>query len=184
MIELERVYDTSHDAWRFLTECYAHAFPEAERRSVYAFEALLVNSQFYCYVILSSQQPVGLLTIWQLGEFRYVEHFAVDELCRGQNIGGRALLLFLQQSDLPVILEVEPPLDEQSSRRVRFYEKAGFRLSHVQYIQPPYSPLTGEVELRLMEWNGNLLDEHFEMVKNSLYKNVYGVSINYDSEKK
>lgn len=176
MVVLEPVSDVSYYAWPFLSTCYLESFPPVERRTLDGFENLLTNSQFQCNAIRVDDNVVGLLTAWSLDGFRYIEHFAVNVSCRGLSIGSKALHVFLKQSNMPVVLEVEPPLDEQSRRRVHFYEKSGFRLSSVRYIQPPYSPITGEVELRLMEWNGKLLDERFEFVEKEIHTVVYGVT--------
>ena len=50
-----------------------------------------------------------------------------------------------------VLIEVEKPTDDESRRRISFYEKNGFRLREdINYVQPPYSPEQSGVEMLLM----------------------------------
>lgn len=177
MIRFERVVTTSHASWDFFVECYLQSFPSSERREIADLEAMLKNNDFYCCLIFLDKNPVGILTTWQLDGFAYVEHFAIDKMRRGEQLGGRALNLFLESQIVPVILEVEPPDDEMSCRRIGFYERLGFKLCRLHYIQPAYSSFKRSVELCLMEWNGRLLEQHFEGVKRELYSKVYGVKI-------
>ncbi len=52
---------------------------------------------------------------------------------------------------MPVLLEVEPPVDEITRRRVAFYQSHGLLLrDEVPYIQPPYSPGLPPVPMCIM----------------------------------
>ena len=175
MVAFDRVLNSGHPHWQFLVDCYKEAFPLDERRPLKDLEALLQRPDFLCYVLLKTGEPVGLFLTWQLERFRYIEHFAIAAAFRGQIIGKTVLCAYLQQDTSPVILEVEPPVSEMNSRRIRFYEKEGFQFCAQQFIQPPYAPNQKSVELRLMEWGGILLREDFEKVKNELYHTVYGL---------
>jgi hypothetical protein len=50
----------------------------------------------------------------------------------------------------PIVLEVEPPVDEDSIRRVRFYSSLGFSILPQVYMQPSYDGVKPSVELKLM----------------------------------
>ena len=67
----------------------------------------------------------------------YVEHFAIAPQLRGTGIGTRALEQ-LREEGRRVLLEIDPPVDEVSRRRQRFYEKAGFCANPFHHIHPPY----------------------------------------------
>ena len=174
MVVFDRIVSTENPYWHFLTECYTEAFPPDERRPFEDLAELLQRPDYFCNVLLKEAKLVGIFLAWQLQEFRYIEHFAIAPAYRGQIIGRTALNGFLAQSPLPVVLEVEPPECEINSRRIRFYEREGFYFCEQQFIQPPYAPDQNTVELRLMEWGGNLLKQNFEQVKNELYRTVYG----------
>jgi Acetyltransferases len=173
MVVFDRVTSKEHPHWLFLVNCYLEAFPADERRPLPDLEALLQRSDFGCNVLLKGDQPVGIFLAWQLHSFRYIEHFAIDHAFRGQIIGKTALNKYLGMGNLPVVLEVEPPVCEINSRRIRFYEREGFVLCEQRFIQPPYAPGQNSVELRLMEWGGDLLKQNFEQIKNELYRTVY-----------
>ena len=84
----------------------------------------------------------GFITIWPFDTFIYVEHFAVDPSRRGAGIGATAIELLRRQSELPIVLEVEPPThpDPMAPRRIRFYERCGLHLLDYDYTQPPPPP--------------------------------------------
>ncbi len=139
-MELLRTHLTDSERSR-LMQLYAHAFPPEERRPAEQFPPADPAFRFYAV------GNAGLLTVWEFPEFTYVEHFAVFPRMRGRGIGSQALA----QLQGPVILEVEPPeLGKEARRRIAFYERNGFRLLPVRYVQPPYSPQLPAVPLRLM----------------------------------
>jgi len=173
MIVFDRITNDKHPHWQFLMECYTEAFPPDERRPLADLKRLLTRNDYFCDVLLKAGEPVGLFFAWNLTGFRYIEHFAIAPAFRGQIIGRTALNRFLAQSCLPVVLEVEPPVNETNSRRIRFYEKEGFESCPQPFIQPPYAPGQNSVELRLMERGGALLKQNFERVKKELYRTVY-----------
>lgn len=124
-----------------LLKLYVSAFPADERRPVSQMPPC--DSAFRFYAI----EDAGLLTAWAFDGFTYIEHFAIFPEMRGSGIGSLAL------SELPdpVILEVEPPEESSDARRrIGFYERNGFHLLDVDYIQPPYSPGLNPVRLKLM----------------------------------
>lgn len=127
-------------------QLYTGAFPEEERRP--ADNLVPDDKAFAMYNIAIPGEPVaGLITLWDFGTFRYVEHFAIDPTLRGQGVG-RAVLDALEG---PLLLEVEPAeMSSEATRRIAFYERAGFRVLDFPYIQPPYSAGLPSVELRLM----------------------------------
>ena len=172
-VSFQLIRTTKHPYWSFLCDCYATSFPIDERRPLTEMEAILSDPCFLYNAIEEDGDPVGLLNSWNLDNFRYVEHFTISPEFRSTGIGRQALHYFLAQASTPVILEVEPPIDETSNRRIRFYEKEGFTLCEKIYVQPPYSEEQQPVKLRLMEWGGRLLITDFEEVKNILYQRVY-----------
>lgn len=153
---------------------YLASFPVSERRDFELLKQLMINeSRFLVTALLKDGVYVGFITSWQFNEFCYIEHFAVDESARNGGIGGKALQQFLMSLDVPVVLEVELPVEELSRRRVGFYERLGFKLDTNPYRQPPYS-LGGEwLDLRLMTYGAIDLKACYENVKYSLYKHVY-----------
>ena len=105
----------------------------------------------------------------------YVEHFATVPEVRGKGIGSEVLGLLAQQYTVPLVLEVELPVEELAQRRVGFYRRNGFVLwENSPYVQPPYQKECQPIALHLMV-RGEGLDEaaDFERIKRWLYTEVY-----------
>ena len=58
---------------------------------------------------------------------------------RNHRIGGKVLTHMEQHFPQLQLLEVEPPTDEITRRRIAYYERNGFRILNRDYLQPPYS---------------------------------------------
>lgn len=157
-------------------EIMKQSFPEAEYREYSEQKKLLTNS---CYRLLTEEneqnEVIGFLAGWEFKSFRYVEHLAVSPNIRGGGIGRRLMERFMNQSDKPVILEVELPDDELKRRRIGFYKRLGFCLGDLSYIQPPLRAVRQHtLSLQIMSYPAKLSPTQFEMVRKLLYKKVYG----------
>lgn len=153
------------------------AFPPEERRSLeHQREVTDLNANFHPCVLLDQGEFVGLITYWQGPGFVYVEHFATLPELRGAGLGKEAMQLLLAHVGCPVVLEVEPPVDEIKQRRIGFYQRNGFQLWQRVYLQPPYQ--TGLPAVRLLLMACGALDEQadFDCLQHWIHKEVYGLS--------
>lgn len=112
------------------------SFPHAERRErrhwESAFRDPLCDARLY-------GNAEALLVFWNFGHCRYVEYFAVSPDARGNGVGSALLKNFIAESDVPVILEIEPPeASEKNARRLKFYERLGFVRNGGEHFHPPY----------------------------------------------
>ncbi len=160
---------------------YVDSFPPAERRMVDDWRRLVEGAvpAFRALSIVSSDADfLGFITCWDFRTFLYVEHFAVSPHSRGGGIGGKALDALLQMyGNRPFVLEVEPPVAEMAVRRIRFYERHGFVLSDLPYVQPCYAGNSGDgLPLNLMTTNGAFLYDNAAEVRGTIYREVYGVA--------
>ena len=122
---------------------------------------------------LNPKQTLGLLTTWEFADFIYIEHFAIDPEVRSRGYGSTTLSTFIKKYGKPIVLEAEPPTDDITHRRIRFYERQGLTLYDFPYLQPAYTEASQPVELRLM----GTLDIHatpLPHVSNTLHREVYG----------
>lgn len=162
----------------FAKMLYETAFPPEERRDVAAwFELQKNNPEFRVEVMRrnagdETDTPVALLCYWQFPHFCYVEHLAVDERCRRQHLGTEVLLR-VSRLGSPIVLEVEPEVDEATRNRLLFYRSAGYDEPYKDYLQPPYSSEKPAVPLWLLSNRPSWLWSHVEKVKDTLYKKVY-----------
>lgn len=153
---------------------YEKAFPLEERRPTDEWLEKNSSSDLFTINLLESDgQTLGFITIWQFEDFAYVEHFAVDEKQRGNGIGAAAISALRAALPCPVVLEVEPPTEHTSIRRIRFYERNGFVISSLSYLQPPYTSQLQPLELKLMSTDATFLSENFDHIVSTLYKYVY-----------
>lgn len=154
------------------------AFPVEERREDHFFVKLLnEHKSFHCLQVLKENQFIGLLHYWKFETFSYIEHFAIHPKYRNQHLGEKVLKQFIEQQNVPIILEVEleNKKDPFTLRRIHFYQRLGFILWNNSYAQPPYRKDDSFLPMQLMshgDINSNL---HFKSVQEILYTHVYGI---------
>ena len=120
-----------------LFRLYQSAFPLHEQRTRAAQEGVLSHPDYFCWALRERGAFAGLLLVWEGPGFRYVEHFAVAPELRGGGLGARALA-WLTGQGAPVILEIDPPVDEISVGRRGFYLRCGFSENPFPHVHPPY----------------------------------------------
>ncbi|MCL6601544.1 MAG: GNAT family N-acetyltransferase [Paenibacillus sp.] len=118
---------------------------------------------------------IAFMAAWEFAEFRFVEHIAVHPAVRGQGLGDKLMKTYISESLTPVVLEVEPPLNEWSCRRIGFYERLGFFLNPFEYKQPPLREGQPELPLMIMSYAQPLTDVAFEHFKETVYRYVYKI---------
>lgn len=155
-------------------QIFIEAFPPAELRLYEVMKQLYIEGLLKVYVLKQENEIVGALSVWELDNFIYVEHFAVSSKLRGQGLGS----FFLREvkslyPNQQIVLEVEKPIQEIEKRRVEFYQRNDFVLSTDGYIQPPFRDNAEEVYLVLMTYPCAITQEQFTNIKNQLFKKVY-----------
>ena len=75
--------------------------------------------------------------------------------------------------DKIICLEVEPPEDEITRRRVGFYQRNHFFFNSYHYMQPSISKGRKEIPLFIMTYGRPVSKSEFEVIKILLYKEVY-----------
>ena len=156
-----------------IRELYCSAFPPEERREFQQLVQLKDADGCDVLRIMNGNKPVGFCIVWFFEDFLFTEHFAIEPEWRGQGTGSRVLALLREIYRRPVMLEVEPPCDEITSRRVSFYSRNGFYLLDRPYCQPSYGENKPEVVLRLMTSQAGLPPEKPEEYIAQIRKKVY-----------
>ena len=198
MIKLHQIKNQASPYWDSLVRVYHTSFPIDEQRPIESIAHLIEHDErFVAYAVINDNdnenedQPsgwhtkhyalnttqehfLGLLTTWHFEEFIYIEHFAIDPNLRSQGYGTEAIKAFIKEQGKPIILEAEPPTDDITCRRIRFYERSGLTLYDFPYIQPAYTPTSNPVELRLMG-TLNTNDTPLTLVSKILHREVYGI---------
>ena len=168
---------------------YTNSFPPDERRPIEQLRHIALNQSRFSIVGIFVEQPplqpgnrfAGFISFWRFDDFIYVEHLATEPHLRGGGLG-RELIEHLKAlaANLPVILEVEPPVNDIASRRIAFYKRLGFTLHEdFPYIQPAYSPATQPIALNLMSHNLSPAAPTFEVLRSYAHTIALQVYHNY-----
>lgn len=179
MITLQQIRTSDFSLYDYAEKLMVSSFPLEEYRDL-VFQRKLTDMdfRFAIHIILENNLPVGFFGWWNLDEFLYIEHFAIDQLKRNHGLGQKALEAAMKMITLPIVIETEPPVNEISRRRIGFYLRNGFSLFEQEYLQPPYREGYSFLPLQLM-FTGDLNGERdFERIKTILYREVYRLNDN------
>lgn len=146
------------------------SFPLEEYRPYAAQKALLEDIAYSIYVAREDSRILGFAAVWQLEDWLFLEHLAVDPQFRNQGIGAKLLRHFAQSR---CCLEVELPETALCRRRIGFYERNGFFLNDYPYLQPSLGEGRSPVPLYIMTSGSAVSAEEFDRVKRLLYSRVY-----------
>lgn len=175
MIEIRDFDNLSSQEVNFVKEVYKTSFPESERRPFDLMLQLYIEStSFVIQVVKRDSVLVGLLTYWNFKDFIFAEHFAIISRVRNGGIGKDVMDLFIQNTDKPIVLEVELPTTILAERRIGFYQRIGFKLwENIQYQQPAYREGRPPIPMKLMTYRDLDLDKEVGEIKEIIYREVY-----------
>ena len=138
---------------------YTTSFPLHEQRNWEDIPAALAHNDFHYDAFLDSHNDavIAILCYWMTDAFVYLEHFAVNPEKRNGGVGKMILDFLKSKEKRPVILEIDPPEDEISRRRLGFYQRSGFIANkQFDYIHPPYDPSGEPYPLLVMSYPDKL----------------------------
>ena len=154
--------DKSDEFYPQFLSLYDSSFPDFERRSHSALIETLKQKEFTQEIYVENSKLLALLSYWTFEKFAFLEYIAVDSSLRGSGIGSKVLGAFLAQlNGKTCILGIDPPVDYISKKRLRFYEKLGFK-------QTPYK----SVQAYLKHNSGQIIDilSHPQVLDNPAYE--------------
>ena len=132
---------------------YNESFPPDERRELKDEEHLanfikMKGGKFNAFAAKDGDLFLAFLSYWTFEGYTYIEHFAVVPEHRGKRIGALMLNHLFKEVSPNVLIEVEKPEGEEQKRRIKFYERNGFRVrEEFDYTQPAYSSDKSPVEM-------------------------------------
>lgn len=152
--------DDQHFAefWRI----YAESFPLNERRTKEQQKAIFNKTGYVLISFISGNLFFGFISYWTTKEFVFIEHLATGPEYRNQGKGSAGLKSFIESNTIPVILEIELPLDDASRNRLRFYESGGFKVNHHKHSQPSYHNGDKPVPMKILSYPDVISDKSYK----------------------
>lgn len=148
------------------------SFPTHEIRDYQKQKDMLNNDKFNIYIMKDNGNIKGFISIWDIDDYGFIDHFAVSSKFRNEGLGGKILKEVKDIINSEIFLEVDKPCDDINKRRIGFYERNGYFLNPFEYILPPQSEGLEPMELLIMSSGGLLTLEKF----NSLIKTLIEVA--------
>jgi GNAT superfamily N-acetyltransferase len=146
------------DSWRL----YEEAFPIEERRSLENQRVVMKKEIYHFDTLIEEEQMIGVLLWWDFKTYRYIDHFATSTQQRNKGFGKLILEKFRDLNDKPILLEVELPNSDINKRRIKFYERAGFKLNKHNYSTQSSQENQPPLELMLMSYPNQLTKKDVE----------------------
>ena len=169
------IHDPESPEFKRLWLLYNTSFPEDERRSLLEHELVMDDPRFHFSAIRRKGVTVGLLAYWLLHDMFFIEHFAICPESRSAGIGGKVIEQLQYYADRKIVLDVEPKNDSTDTyRRVRFYEKHGFRYCPKPVVLPSYW-FAKPIASNLMVWSSNKTNLTQRKIVEDIRKSIYSI---------
>jgi GNAT superfamily N-acetyltransferase len=159
--ENHQIVNTEDPYFGAFWSIYNESFPLNERRTSDQQIAIFKKAGYRIDLYLSGTQVIGFIASWEAKEFVFIEHFAIAPEFRSKGLGSAILNPFILSKTNLVILEIDPPVDELTSRRLRFYSLLGFLKNDFPHIQPSYRPGELPLQLTLLSWPDLISNETY-----------------------
>lgn len=86
-----RLKNINDENWNKIWEIYEESFPKHELRNIKEQKEAMNDDEFFCVYVKEEETVVGIIFYWELEQFRYIEHFAVNPNLRGGGYGSKIL---------------------------------------------------------------------------------------------
>lgn len=170
-MNFERITTNAHPMYASARELYGISFPTHEQREEPSQIAILGEKTYHFDLIYEGDAFVGLVLYWETEGYIYIEHLCILPQQRNRHYGQQALSLLAQRKK-PLILEIDPPVDEISRRRKAFYERCGFVENPYPHVHPPYHRGCKGHELVIMSSPAGISPEEYDAFRHDLQEKV------------
>lgn len=170
----ERLTTAEHSIFPAAMDLYRASFPFHEQRESDSQRHIMGYEDYQFNLIYDENTFIGLVLCWETENFIYVEHFCILPEMRNKQYGQRALELLHQQVK-PVILEIDPPIDEVSTQRKGFYTRLGYQTNPYKHCHPAYRTSYEGHELVVMSYPGLLSEQLYHEFNHYLQTTVMAI---------
>lgn len=174
-MDMLKVLPSDSKLWEQVWRLYTESFPEWERRKISSHRRAVEDADFHTYIAVDNGNMLALLFYWESGDMIFIEHVAVNPQMRGKNVGSELLRQFMDNNpDKTIILEIDPPEDEVSQRRLVFYDRLGFKRNSgdFDYTHPSYVRGGKVHRLELLSYPGPISVQKFGEFKKYMSEKV------------
>ena len=154
-----------------LFDLYEQSFPPFECRTRDVHYQAVDDDRFYPMAVYNDDEFIGLLFYWLIDGICYIEHLAIAADSRGKGYGTLILKDFCSLFN-NIVLEIDPPIEDVSIARERFYHHLGFITSKFDYIHPSYREEYIPHTLVLMKHKNDMAEDEFERFKNIMFNDI------------
>ena len=158
---LTEIRSASDPLYADVAASYAASFPINEQRTPEQQAEAFADTRYRLLAWHDGKSLIAFMGCWTLSQCLYVEHFAVEQTQRGKGTGSAPLSRFCRETATTIILEIDPPDDDISRRRLRFYERIGFRHNGFSHLHPPYRQGFTAHSLHIMSYPRLLTDSEY-----------------------
>lgn len=151
-----RIKDTQDHWYKSYHEIYTVSFPIYEQRDELQQTKAFEDKRYHLIIKTNEDKLVSFIAYWDFKNYVYIEHLAVNSELRGQNKGSELLEDFAEFISKIAILEIDPPIDEISKKRQKFYEKLGYEVNPYIHFHPAYKEGYVPHELVVLSLNRQL----------------------------
>lgn len=126
------------------------------------------NNNFNPNFIYDNNKLIGYICYWDFDEFIFIEHFAILKDLRNKHLGTKFLKKFIENNNKLILIEVEKPVDEVTTKRINFYKYLGFIINDYNYIQPSYHEKSSNsnIPMLILTYNQPItFDEYYKFIK-------------------
>lgn len=153
-------------------------FPTKEIKEYNYMKDTFIKGDYKVLTLKEDNIIRGILSYYDGGEFTFIDYFAIDGNQKGRGFGSKMLKYFLEMVNKQVILEVEHPEDEQSRRRIAFYQRNDLILNdQYDYYVPPVRNLKHRLYFHLMSYPKVITETDFNIFYPKILNLVYGVNL-------
>ncbi|MDR1180416.1 MAG: GNAT family N-acetyltransferase [Bacteroidales bacterium] len=177
-IELIRITNPNNKTGKEALQIYEEAFPVEEKRPIEKHIKLMQeNSLFRFYAAMKGQKVIGMLVVWELSDFIYIDYLATSPNHRNKGYGKMIMEQLQQSSAGLMVLEVEMPDCDLAKRRIEFYTRLGFNLLDFPYFMPKYNNPNEPYPMLLMSFPNKIDNDMCKHVMTQIHLNAYNAKV-------
>ena len=170
-MKLERLNENNKRFYKDAYCLYENAFPLIERRDEINHNIALSFNDYHFDFIIDNNNLVGIMLYWESNDFIFLEHFAILSNLRNKGYGEKALNL-LKEKNKPIILEIEEPTNDITTRRLNFYKRNGFILTNHNHKQLKFRKNDQELVLKILSYPLPITNEEYNKFYTYLHSKV------------